>query len=412
MSRLPDRVTEVAGRARGRVARAARRRVATVREREARRHRAAQAAELAFGGGYLVHEAGVPPPAEVNGWPTVAVGDRTVHTRLPLTLSPVTSGGSVAVLGHPVDVDRDTADPQAITDHLAALAGTAGGGAAGDTAVLRAAAYLGGRWTLLLHGADGGLTVLPDALASRPVWHTPDGRLLASHEALVPGGRLLPPAATLRVAADGAVTVDDGQAWSPSGPTATEDAYREFRERLVTHTRLLAGLGRPAVALTAGPRSRAVLAAYLPHRRDDGFAFTHFATTSARHGQAQADDLFAASALAHRLRVPHRVLPTQQAPSGDAFGAAYRTTYPQGATPGRAYARHLLPPDSVELHSAGAEVAEQAWTGLDPSVTEGDLGHLVMLPFNDRRLLELMTGASGDEPAGGSFVRRLAAELD
>src|SRR5699024_3388102 len=178
-------------------------------------------------------------------------------------------------------------------------------------------------------------------------------------------------------------------------------------------TRLLCDLGRPGVGLTAGPRSRAILAAYLPHRRDGGYGFTHYATESFRTDPAAAEDLFTASALAHRLDLPHRVLRAVKPPRGAVFELAYRRTYPGGTTLARAFARHTLPRDTVELHSAGADVADQhSWEHLTGDFREGDLAHRVMLPFNDRRLLEIMLSLPPRARADQVLVRRLAAEVD
>ena len=174
------------------------------------------------------------------------------------------------------------------------------------------------------------------------------------------------------------------------------------------HVRLLTGAGRPAVALTAGPSSHAVLAAYLPHRAAEDFTFTYFEPESARHGRGPATDMFRASALAHRLGIPHRVIRAVDPPSGSVFELAYRWAAPHGDAIGAAFARHHLPPDTVELHSAGAETGEtQSWVAMAASVRDGDLGHRVALPFNDRRLLGMLV----HQPAGQSFVTRLAAEL-
>lgn len=487
VGQLPERVAGVGGRVRGRVTGAVRRRVLTVRERTARKEEAAappghvsgaaladpRVARLAFGGGYLVHPVGAPHSPPSPGWSNETVAGHVYHLRTPLTSSPTRDGGRVVLLGHPVDVDTGTTDAQVITNRLADLADSAGEGsagvgssrvdssAAGPTAdpvgaVVQAAAYLGGRWTLLVHHAGGRqVTVVPDALASQPVWWAPAGDLIGSHEALVPQGALLPVNSQLEVSGSG-VTVsaldlgpadDRGPTRAPGrapgapledqrrrlqGASADQEAFAEFRERLREHTRLLTQGERPGVGLTAGPASRAVLAAYLPHRQADDFAFTHFATESAREGKEAATDLFRASALAQRVGLPHRVVRTVDPPEGSVFEAAFRATWPDGTSVATAFARHHLPPDTLELHSAGAELvaaadpddgatpgdgtapgelaiarAGAAWVGVPASVRDGDLSHRVGLPFNDRRLLELLTR----QPPGESFIGRLAQEL-
>lgn len=428
MSPVRDQLTGSVGRVRSRVSGAVRRRVRTVRERSARQEAPSTAggmvgrtalaavaaddrvAELAFGGGFLVHSADTPGPPLGEHWETRRVADRVYHVRTPLAFSTTRSGETVVLLGHPVDVDAGTAQAQAVTDRLAALADSADSTDSPDStedavgAVLEAAAYLGGRWTLFLHGPDGGLTVLPDALASCPVWFTDDGAVIGSHEALVPGGNLLAVNSLLDVSATGV----DARSHDVTGGTVAEATYEEFRERLVEHTRLVAGTGRAGIGLTAGTASRAVLSAYLPHRRPDDFTFTHFATESARAGREQATDLFGASALSHLLGVPHRVVRTTAPPAGSVFEAAYRLTSPHGDSAATAFARHHLPPETVELHSAGAPVCDlQSWGAVPDAVRDGDLGHRVALPFNDRLLLEMLV----HQPPGEDFVSRLAEEL-
>ncbi|WP_109472745.1 hypothetical protein [Ornithinimicrobium cavernae] len=417
MTGLPDRVTRTVGRVRDRVGTAVQQRVTVVRERDREHGVRSVAGDLAFGCGYLVRGPGVPRPAEVAGWRTRSVGGYHYHARARITISPTGPDGAVVLIGRPVDVDTRTTTTQTIADRLAVLAADA----SGTDAVVRAAAYLGGRWTLFVHGGDGSLTVVTDALASQQVWHSDDGSTLASYASLVPGGTVLPTNSLLEVHG-GTVQVrrywpwdepqDAGVDGLPAG-SSTEAVYEEFRSRIVAHTRLLSDLGRPGVALTGGTRSRAVLAAYLPHRRDGGYAFTHFATESFRDGPGQAEDLFAASALAHRLELPHRVLRAMEPSRDDVFSLAYRRTYPRGDSLASAFARHTLPRDTVELHSAGADIVDlDSWEGLGGPFREGDLAHRVLLPFNDRRLLELMLSVPVEQRRAGALVGRLAAELE
>lgn len=411
MSRLRDRVRS-----------AVERRVRTVRERTARQESGAAGgthsvaadgtdpstaarwaggpvAEVALAGGYLVRAPGAPQSPFVAPWPSQQIGRHTYHSRAALTRSPAGDGTTVVLLGRPVDVEHDTADAQAIADRLASLD-------AADR--LRDAAGLGGRWTVLLHAADGSLTVLTDALASQPVWHSGDAAVLASHEALVPGGSLLARNSLLEVSGSGAVTVRRFWPWSDgavdaasAGPrAASPDATSVIdlvRDRLVAHTRLLTERGRPGVALTAGPASRAILAAYLAHPREGGFAFTGFAPESAREGRSAAQDLFGASELAHRVGLPHRVVRAVDPPDGSVFAEAYRLAAPRGTTAARAFARAALPPDTVELHSAGALTDLEAWESPDTDFRDGDLSHTVALPFNERGLLALLLDLTEEE---------------
>ncbi|MCK0114323.1 hypothetical protein MWU75_19480 [Ornithinimicrobium sp. F0845] len=428
MSRLPHQVTGTVGRVRNRVAGAVRQRVLTVRERSAREagtvdgatagHPSAgtallargPVAEVAFGGGYLVRSPGVPESPYVATWPSRQIGGRTYHSRGPLTWATADDGSTVVLLGRPVDIDHDTADALVIADRLARLAvgPTEDSTTAGQDPLVRAAAGLGGRWTLFAHAADGGLTVLTDALASQQVWHTDDGAVVGSHETLVAGATLLPANSLLRVDPAGATTVRRYFPWTQPEPTpsAGVPVLERVRDRLAAHTRLLTGQGRPAVALTAGPASRAVLAAYLAHPREGGFAFTHFATESAREGPEQALDMFAASRLAHRVGLPHLVVRAVAPPEESVFAVAHRLSFPRGSTVASAFARAALPRDTVELHSAGAGVHDLAsWESQAGDFRDGDLTHAVALPFNDRHLLELLLGLDDEQRD------ELAAEL-
>lgn len=414
MSSLISQVTSTAGRVRDRLTEAVEDRVSTVRAR-AQAHTAREdSSELAFGHGYLVRDAGMARPREVAGWRTRTLSSYSYHARGRITVSPVSTGGALVLVGRAVDVSTGNVSPQGIADSLAELA-------AQDTgAMVRSAAYLGGRWCLFLHRPDRSLTVLTDALASQRVFYSPDGRALGSYPSLVPEPTELPANSLLEITAEDGPAVRRYYPWpeaeTPGEGTASADpaeAYAEFRKRIVAHTRLLADLGRPGIALTGGFRSQAVLAAYLPHRRDGGYSFTHFATKSARESQEQADDLFTASALSHRLGVPHRVVRAVAPPRDDAFARAYRRSFPGGRSLASAFARHTLPRDTVELHSAGSDVTDlSSWESLDRHYLEGDLAHRVLLPFNDRRLLEIMLSLPPEQRAEAHLVRRLAAELE
>jgi hypothetical protein len=400
------------------------RRVATVRRRQQAARLAKETQALAFRHGYVVRPPGSPVPSAVQSWTRRDIAGFTYHLHPSTRLA--VAGEQVVLLGHPVDVDAGTASAPAIAQRLLEVR------ASGTDEVLRAAGHLGGRWTLFLHEGDR-LTVAPDALASQDVWFHPDTGAIGSHEELVDAGTLLRPNSLLTVG----WSREDRERrevaarpfWSdpvqePSSRVLdAESRFSAFRERLVAHTRLLCSLGRPAAALTAGPASRAVLAAYLNHPREDGLAFTTFAPSSARTSLDPAVDMFTASHLAQVVRVPHRVLQVVTAGSSattsepEPIAQAYRQTFPSGQRPGVARAHAWLPEGTVQLHSAGAEVVDQA-TWADTAAhrsghgfPEGDLAHRVLLPFNDRRLLQLMLGTATDGAPGGWLVARMAAEL-
>ncbi|WP_256838900.1 hypothetical protein [Ornithinimicrobium faecis] len=414
MSSLPARVTRRVGRLRDQFEESVQQRVATVRAREQSHTTQADSGNLAFGHGYLVRAPGVPRPPEVAGWRTRTISGFVYHARARITASPVSTGGAVVLVGRAVDVDTGNVSPQRLTDELSELA------AQSTQALIRRAAYLGGSWTLFRHSPDGSCTVLTDALASQRVWHSPDARTIGSYAALVPDSTALPTNSLLHVTGTGEVTVRRFYPWPDTDPpgqgaptTDLAAAYAEFRKRVVAHTRLLSDLGRPGLPLTTAPASRAVLAAYLPHRRDGGYTFTSFATESARKGQDQANELFEASRVSHELGIAHRVVRAVVPPWGDSFSVAYRRTFPQGTSLASAFARHTLPRDTVELHAAGADVVDlRSWEQLGQDYLEGDLAHRVLLPFNDRRLLEIMLSLPAEQRTKGLLVNRLAAELD
>src|SRR5690606_8475243 len=239
------------------------------------------------------------------------------------------------------DVDSGTTSPEALAEGLL-VAHTAG-----TQEAVHQAGRLGGRWTLLLHGNDGALTVVPDALASQEVWWDADDGTIGSHEALVRHGTVLRPNSLLTVSppsGDAGGWATQMQPHSSGQRTVVnlgaEAAFSTFRDRLVAHTRLLTSLGRPGVALTGGPASHAVLAAYLEHARADGYAFTTFSPASARRSVDPAVDMVRASQLAHVLGLPHRV---REVPPGVGSGTARRgqpmteacrRSFPAGQRPG------------------------------------------------------------------------------
>src|SRR5690606_3101254 len=124
-------------------------------------------------------------------------------------LSSASSGhGTVVLLGHPVDVGAGRADGSRIAGDL--LATWASGG---DEALVRRAAYLGGRWTLLARcapadGVEGGrrlpgpdLLVVPDTHATQPVFYAADaGRLALGSAPSLPAAALDLPVAEDEIA--------------------------------------------------------------------------------------------------------------------------------------------------------------------------------------------------------------------
>ncbi|QFG70023.1 hypothetical protein [Ornithinimicrobium pratense] len=504
--------------------------------------------------GYLLVSGGTTPAGDTQGWraePGLLPGV-VLHLHPRTVLAHGRGGhGVVVLLGHPVDVVAGITDGDRIASRLA---GTWDLG--GQDALVREAATLGGRWTLLaapragaapaagtgdeLRGGveqdgRGELLVVPDTHATQPVFYAvSDGRFaLASTPALVartlglavdeaalalleelrrrrggavtylPGLRTaylglapLVPNCLLQVRLgtrpDQAPTVRHERFWPWREREETTDVravYRVFRERLGAHAQLLAGLGRPALSLTAGWDSRvtATVAADVLRARD-GLAFTYVNPRDARAGRAAMADVTGASAVAAQLGLAHRVLRWRQPPPGGTFDVLHRRTYaPLSPSRGAAHAMWAdLPRDGsiVQLQSNGGETGTtfiQARTGepLSPvrlarmmmgategledlagqmydgyqdhaamtadrllgydhhdlfyweqrigrwgwqKFTDGDFGHRILLPFNDRVLLETMLSLPypqreakvlferilADEPAGRLPERRSA----
>ncbi|GAA5159943.1 hypothetical protein GCM10011366_20800 [Ornithinimicrobium tianjinense] len=449
--------------------------------------------------GYLLTAArpGVPArpwPADVTGWSAHddILPGLTLRSH-PRTVVRHAAGvnGVVVLLGHPVDVDAGISDAARVATRLCATWDLQD-----DDALVREAAGLGGRWTLLAARRHGELLVVPDAHATQPVFYaTAGGHLaLASTPALAAAALDLPVdedaltlLAELRERRRGAVTYLPGlrtpyEGLLPLVPncllridpatlhvehrrfwpwqdreerTDTEAVYQRFRERLAAHVRLLAGLGVPALSLTAGGDSRVTAAlAHEQVRAGGGLAFTYVNPRDARNGAAAMADVTGASAVAAQLGIPHRVLRWRQPPEGGAFDLLHRRTYaPLVPSRGAAHAMWAdLPRDLVQLQSNGAEtgtaflrrrtdeplsplrlarmmmhaaegledLAGRMYTGylehaeMQPArlhgydhhdvfyweqrmgrwgwqkFLDGDLGHRVLAPFNDRVLLETM----------------------
>lgn len=236
--------------------------------------------------------------------------------------------------------------------------------------------------------------------------------------------------------------------------TDTTRVTGEFIDYFREHTRLLCGFGRPVISLTGGMDSRTSLAAALPHLHEDSFTFTYFNPRDGLRREGAADDVFEANAVAFGVGVQHRVLRWRQPRSDSAFDEIINRTYPvQRASAGAAHAMWAdLPHDIIHLQSIGAEVGttfltkrpkgpitprrlleivsgrtdlgvemaqaafgdyldyaqftHEAIRGYDPhdvfyweqrmgkwgyqKYQDGDFSHRMLLPFNDRGLIELM----------------------
>ncbi|WP_131106303.1 hypothetical protein [Ornithinimicrobium sufpigmenti] len=474
--------------------------------------------------GYLLVNAGTAPAQDTRGWRTEPdlLPGTVLHLHPRTVLSRGRGGrGTVVLLGHPVDVAAGIIEGDRIAGRLA---GTWDLG--GQDALVREAASLGGRWTLLAAPrADAApvaeLLVVPDTHATQPVFSAVAGGrfALASTPALVARTLELAvdePALTLleelRRRRGGAVTYLPGRRTAYLGleplapncllrvrlrpedpPTVRQErfwpwrqreettdvraVYRAFRERLAAHAQLLAGLGRPALSLTAGWDSRVTAAvAQDALRAGDGFAFTYVNPRDARGGRAAMADVTGASAVSAQLGIPHRVLRWRQPPPGGTFDVLHRRTYaPLLPSRGAAHAMWAdLPRDGslVQLQSNGGEtgttfirartaeplsplrlarmmmgasegledLAGQMYDGYQEyaamtaerllgydhhdvfyweqrmgrwgwqKFTDGDFGHRILLPFNDRVLLETMLSLPYPQREAKVLFQRMLAE--
>lgn len=205
----------------------------------------------------------------------------------------------------------------------------------------------------------------------------------------------------------------------------------------------------------------------------DGLTFTYVNPRDARAGVAALTDVTGASAVAAQLGLPHRVLRWRLPPAGGTFDVLHRRTYaPLLPSRGAAHAMWAdLPRDLVQLQSNCAEtgtafirrrtaeplsplrlarmmmhaedgledLAEQMYGGylehaqMTPErmlgydhhdlfyweqrigrwgwqkFTDGDFGHRILLPFNDRVLLETMLSLPYARRASRELLERVVA---
>lgn len=370
---------------------------------------AAAVLQGAFGHGYLVSSTPVTLPGLLEGWARTRV--RGLHLRTaPRTVVTVAedADGAVVVLGHPLDVDGGTADPSVIAAALLARRR-----AGGHEAAVRQASYLAGRWTvLLLTGAPSAalLTVLPDTMASQPVYYAPaaDAVTVGSADTLVALARDLPvdpaaqrlareirslrptgvtylpgrvtsyvgveqlvPNCLLRVELAHPGTVRHERFWPVEERVERTDlasVHAEFADRLRRQLVLVRDLGPTAWSLTGGLDSRVLLAHDGPPGPDGPFAFTYFNPRDGVRDPGAARDVFVANELAHRLGMPHRVLRWRRADPASTFGRLHAATYPvTTVSHGAAHAMWAdLPHDLVQIQGNGGEIGTVFGTSRPP----------------------------------------------
>lgn len=358
----------------------------------------------AFGHGYLITWGSQRPlPGLLSQWKRDEVGPLLVQSS-PRTVVTVErrAGRLVIIIGHPIDVDGDTVDPhrvaRSVLHHLRSRSH--------DDAVRRAAG-VAGRWTMvLLTQADGepanqfDITVLPDAMATQPIFYsTASGTLaLASSEVLVGLSRGLgvnSDAAKLLAAAR--VRRQTGTIYLPGrishvlgveqvapncmlhgslSPTTRLAHVRfwpwrdreenadlahvrdEFSERLTRHIALISRLGPLTWSLTGGLDSRVLLAHAPDPFPPRSMAFTYFNPRDGARDSGAARDVFVANLLAYRTGLPHRVLRWRTADPDSAFARFHRATHPFGPiSQGAAFAMWAdLPHDIIQVQGNGGEV--------------------------------------------------------
>jgi asparagine synthase (glutamine-hydrolysing) len=458
-----------------------------------------------FGHGFLVSD-GADWPEVTGRWPSLTVGRLTyrfqhrtdvAHATAPATGAPaagVPAAGvpapvEVVLIGQAVDLDHDTGDRQWIARHVAALAAEQGADAA-----VRYIAYLGGRFTCVVHEGDS-VTVVPDCHATQSVYWSSSARgfVASSHAELAgraagaevdrhalelydtlvqirgsSGTKYLPGIATTHegvrplipnclLRADLATGRVEHRRFYPFEEVPRLDvkaAHERFDELFRAHVRLLSSFGPVGISVTSGLDSRVTLAAGREFLPPGSFAFTFYRSTNP--ADAHAEDLYVGNRLAWDYRLPHRVVRWDGRIKSPYFDTVFARTFPrlgQARTLAQAF-HEQLPRDFFHFQSTIAETGTvfyrhrevtdisaqrltHLWHGADVARVEAlvaafgefidfadfradrfhgldyhdlfywehrnsrwaanryheaDLAHRVLLPFNQRRIIETMLG--------------------
>lgn len=486
-----------------------------------------EVASASFAHGYLVL-AGAPAPDGTGGWSRRQAGKLTylTHPRTVLAHAGDTRPRApwseprpeIVLLGHPVDVRTSCADAGVLARRLLATLRDQGVDAA-----VRQAAYWGGRFTAFLHHAHG-MTVVPDAHATQPVFWSSRGRRVAvgSHAALVADALEREPDEGVLALFDGIRAIrPKGTIYFPGTWTPWRDVrpliancrldirtdrrdvrvehrrfwpfaervevgridqvYDRFREHFLGHLSLLGSFGRVAVSLTAGLDSRVTLAGMQLGEYPDAFAFTYAHPEVMARDTNVARDAFGANELAFRSGMHHRLLHWRKPEdcsmreTAEAFTAAHHRSWPeQRGSVGAAYTMFAeLARDVFELQSSLAETGTThmrdrtsepisprrlavSWLGrafaerreyhpafaeyieyadfstaqlqgydhhdlfywehrmsrwASRKFQEGDMSHRVLLPFNDRGLVETMLQLPQPQRAAKVLYERILDEV-
>ncbi|UJH70093.1 hypothetical protein [Ornithinimicrobium sp. INDO-MA30-4] len=360
----------------------------------------------AFGHGYLLTSGALSSSILVQGWAHRKVEGLHLHTnpRTKVTTSTERSLGTVIFLGDPLDVDHDENDATIIADAILFTLRTSG-----PEAAVRQAAYLSGRWTLiLLHGrkrlsiADQVRSplcwIVPDTMGSQGSYYntTPQSFAYASSASLVAMAAGSPTLDNLEGIRDeikrirpkgvtylpGTMTAYEGVQpilpnclleidrrapdqsrhrrfwpWKPNEPTDDiDEVYGQYKEQFGAYLRLAARDRRVGVSLTGGQDSTGMLAHLFPYLGKDAFAFTYFNPNNTEPGTAS--DVFLANELAGRLGLQHRVLqwrgPEPESPYNEIHRRMNPTHY---VSHGAAHAMWAdLPSNFTHINSLGGEI--------------------------------------------------------
>lgn len=353
----------------------------------------------AFSHGYVLTSA--TGPAYFRHWRAEHLGELTLYLQHKTAAAFSTSqrsGGTVALVGQPVDIDSQSICAAAIAARCVEILDLEGA-----EAVIRYVAYLGGRFVAFLI-VDGALTVVPDCHATQSAfWAVNDGSVcVSSHSALVADALSLEPdeearellAQLKRLKPQGtryypgvrtgfkyvrpvtancllSVVLDSGQATHlrfypfKEIPTATtaDAAFAAFEHYLLTHVRLLTGFGQTGISLTSGGDSLATLRAAIAGGARDLFAFTYF--LAANPTPNNISDVMGANQLAFEAGVRHKVLRWAPGQRSKEFDALFDRTWPDGgqAKPVARCMYEELPRNFYELQSTVAETGTAFYRG-------------------------------------------------
>lgn len=298
----------------------------------------------------------------------------------------------VVIVGEPVDIDRQTTNRTKIARQIASRLELS------IDAAVRHAAYLGGRGTYFLF-RDEEMVVVPDYGSTHPIyWHQVGDEVTFSNYVhlvgevtgaalnepyidLMRNARALGAKRTIywpgietpflgvnpvlvhhiaRVRRGHRLNHERFYPYEETSPVRdVERAYQQFRDRFVTHTRLLTSLSRAiGVSLTGGRDSQATLAAALRHKRR-----SHIRTwtyVNAEPTGPMLEDVRAAERIATRERLRHDVIELRaevRPEVAEAFDRARKRTFrhmAQFPAVPRAYA-NAFPSSILELQSMVAE---------------------------------------------------------